>query len=219
MPCFFVAIEAYDPEGPNLAEEGIAYGGEARFFVLQAGDLGEALAALNGSIIEHDLRLMRILHAGAVADFEEDMLPFEVEIDQMVETAEATGEICVSDPHIFEPDETDGVETGVYAVCIDAMDPEWADEDEGEYAGHYQLAVISASSAAEALALLIGAFQQADIMLQGLEGLVDAAAFPFDAYEFEFDEEDPVGEAQDEGGLILSNAYAYQPEPPRKLDS
>ena len=219
MPCFFVAIEAYDQEGPNLAEEGMAYGGEARFFVLQAGDLGEALAALNGSIIEHDLRLMRILHAGAVADFEEDMLPFEVEIDQMVETAEATGEICVSDPHIFEPDETDGVETGVYAVCIDAMDPEWADEDEGEYAGHYQLAVISASSAAEALALLIGAFQQADIMLQGLEGLVDAAAFPFDAYEFEFDEEDPVGEAQDEGGLILSNAYAYQPEPPRKLDS
>ena len=36
MPCFFVAIEAYDPEGPALAEEGIAYGGEARFFVLQA---------------------------------------------------------------------------------------------------------------------------------------------------------------------------------------
>lgn len=219
MSCFFVAIEAYDPEGPSLAEEGMEYGGEARFFVLQAGDLAEALVALNGSIVEHDLKLMRILHAGAVEDFEEDMLPFEVEIDQMVETAEATGEICVSDPHIFEPDETDGIESGVYAVCLDAMDPDWADEDEGDYAGHYQLAVISAPNAAEALAMLIAAFAEAEIILQGLEGLVDAAAFPFDAYEFEFDEEDPIGEVQDEGGLILSNAYAYQPEPARKLDS
>jgi NAD(P)-dependent dehydrogenase (short-subunit alcohol dehydrogenase family) len=72
---------------------------------------------------------------------------------------------------------------------------------------------------AEALAMLVAAFAEAEIILQGLEGLVDAAAFPFDAYEFEFDEEDPIGEVQDEGGLILSNAYAYQPEPARKLDS
>ena len=50
---------------------------------------------------------------------------------------------------------------------------------------------------------------------------VDAAAFPFDAYEFTFEEDDPISEVQDDGGMILSNAYAYtdQPEPPRRLDS
>ena len=58
-----------------------------------------------------------------------------------------------------------------------------------------------------------------DLVVQGIEGLVDANAFPFDAYEFEFDEEDPVGEVQDTGGMIWSNAYAYPPAPPRKLDS
>jgi hypothetical protein len=219
MPCYYAAVEVYDPEGPALAEDGMSYGGEARFFVLQAGDLSEALAALNGSILEHNLRLMRILHAGGVEQFDDEMLPFEVEIDSMVETAESTGEICVSDAHVFEHDETDGTESGVYAVCIDAMDPEWADEDEGEYAGHYQLAVIAAPSAGDALAQLLGDFAAEGISLLGLEGFVDAAAFPFDAYEFEFEEEDPVSEVQDVGGVILSGAYSYGPEAPRKLDS
>jgi hypothetical protein len=139
----------------------------------------------------------------------------------MVETAEASGEICVSEAHPFEPDETDGAPSGVYALCIDAFDPDWADEDEGDYAGHYQLAVVKADSATEALQLLVSAFDDEGIMLKAIEGLVDSRAFPFDAYEFEFEEEDAVSEVGDTGGIILSNAYAYPPEEvaPRKLDS
>jgi hypothetical protein len=219
MPCFYAAVEVFDPEGPNHAEDGEVYGGEARFFVLQAGDLAEALDALNASIASHDLTLMRVLHAGSAEDFDDEMLPFEVDIDAMVQTAEAGGEICVSEPQVFEPDPSDGAPTGAYAACLDLFDPEWADEDEGNYAGHYQLAVIAAPTAGEALAMLLSDCMAHELHVQGVEGLVDSNAFPFDAYEFEFDEEEPVGDVLEEGGIIWSNAYAYPPELPRKLDS
>jgi hypothetical protein len=219
MPCYFAAVEVFDPDGPIQAEEELAYGGETRFFVLTADDLGGALNTLNASIASHGLALMRVLHAGLADDFDDEMLPYEVDIDAMVQTAEERGEICVSEAHIFEPDPTDDTDMGVYAACLDLCDPDWADEDEGEYAGHYQLAVIAAPSAAEALAMLLSGCSAQDLVVQGMEGLVDANAFPFDAYEFEFDEEDPVGEVQDTGGIIWSNAYAYPPAPPRKLDS
>jgi hypothetical protein len=222
MATFYAAVEAFDPEGQSLAPEGITYGGEARFFVLTAEDLSEALATLTNSIVANGLRLDRVLHAGAVEDFDDELLPFEVDIDGMAETAEASGEICVSEPHPFEPDETDGPASGTYALCIDGFDPEWADEEEGNYAGHYQLAVIQAGSASEALQMLIEAFDAEGIMLLAIEGLVDAKAFPFDAYEFEFDEDDAISDVQDQGGILLSNAYAYPPEPVeevRRLDS
>lgn len=219
MPCYFAAVEAFDPDGPNLAEEGEVYGGETRLFVLDCTDLSEALETLNGSIASHGLALMRVLHAGPAEAFDDDMLPFEVDIDAMVQTASEGGEICVSEPHPFAPDPSDGAPTGVYAVCADLFDPEWADEDEGNYAGHYQLAVIAASDAAQALAMLLSDCGAHDLILQSLEGLVEANAFPFDAYDFEFDEEDPTSEVLDEGGMIWSNAYAYPPEAPRKLDS
>ena len=35
----------------------------------------------------------------------------------------------------------------------------------------------------------------------------------------EFEEEDAVGDVLDDGGMILSNAYAYGPQEPQKLDS
>jgi hypothetical protein len=219
MPCYFAAVEVFDPDGPAQAEEDLVYGGETRMFVLTANDLAGALDVLNSSIINHGLALMRVLHAGLAEDFDDEMLPFEVDIDAMVQTAEERGEICVSEAHAFEPDPTDDAQMGGYAVCLDLCDPDWADEDEGEYAGHYQLAVIAAPSAAEALAMLLADCAAQDLLLQGIEGLVDANAFPFDAYEFEFDEEDPLGEVQDSGGIIWSNAYAYPPAPPRKLDS
>ncbi len=219
MPAYFATVEVFDPEGPNQADATEVYGGETRLFVLSAGDLAEALTVLNGSIAGHDLTLMRVLHAGAAEQFDDDMLPFEVDIDEMVETAEAGGEICVSEPHNFEPDPADPAPSGVFAACLDLFDADWADEEEGEYAGHYQLAVIAAPTAAEALAMLLSDCAAHDLIVQGIEGMVDAAAFPFDAYDFEFDEEDPVGEVLDEGGMIWSNAYSYPPEAPRKLDS
>lgn len=221
MGTFYAAVEAYDPEGPVNMPDGSAYGGEARFFVLTAEDLPEALATLANSIIANGLRLDRVLHAGNVESFDDEILPFEVDIDGMAETAESSGEICVSEAHMFEPDETDGPGSGVYAVCLDAFDMEWADEDEGDYAGHYQLAVIKAASAGEALQTLIEDFDAEGIMLLSLEGLVDAKAFPFDAYEFEFEEDDAISDVLDQGGMILSNAYAYPPETEevRRLDS
>jgi len=219
MPCYYAAVEVFDPQGANMAEEGEVYGGEARFFVLSCDDLAEALDTLNGSIVGHGLALMRVLHAGLANDFDDEMLPFDVDIDAMVQTAEDGGEICVSEPHIFEPDPTEGAPSGVYAVCLDVFDPEWAEEEEDGYAGQYQLAVIAAPSAGEALAMLLSDCAAHGINIQAIEGLVDANAFPFDAYEFDFDEEDPVGEVQDMGGIIWSNAYSYPPEAPRKLDS
>jgi hypothetical protein len=219
MPNYYAAVEVYDPQGPNQAEEGEVYGGEARFFVLHCEDLAEALDTLNTSIAGHNLALMRILHAGLAEDFDDEMLPFEIDIDAMVQTAEEGGEICVSEPHVFEPDPSDGAPSGVYAVCLDVFDPVWADEDEEEYAGQYQLAVIAAPSAAEALAMLLSDCASHGLNIQALEGLVDSNAFPFDAYEFEFDEEDPSLEVKSEGGIIWSNAYSYPPEAPRKLDS
>lgn len=221
MGTYYAAVEVFDPEGQAQLPEDTAYGGEARFFVLTAEDLSEALVTLANSITVNGLRLDRILHAGSVEDFDDELLPFEIDIDGMVETATASDEICVSEAHHFEPDETEGKGTGVYAVCIDAFDMEWADEDEGDYAGHYQLAVIKANSAGEALQTLVEAFESEGILLLALEGLVDAAAFPFDAYEFEFEDEDFISEVQDQGGMILSNAYAYAPEAEeaRRLDS
>ena len=50
MGTFYAAVEAYDPEGPANMPDGSAYGGEARFFVLTAEDLSEALATLANSI-------------------------------------------------------------------------------------------------------------------------------------------------------------------------
>jgi hypothetical protein len=219
MPIYFAAVELFDPEGPSQSDADLIYGGEARMFVLAADDLAEALDTLNASIAGHGLALMRVLHAGLAEHFDDEMLPFEVDIDAMVQTAEEAGEICVSEPHAFEPDPADGPRVGVFAACLDLFDPEWADEDEGEYAGHYQLAVIAAPTCAEALAMLLSDCAAHELMVQGVEGMVDTSAFPFDAYEFEFDEEDPVGDVQDEGGMIWSNAYAYPPETPRKLDS
>lgn len=219
MPCYFAAAELYDPEGPSPEDGGIAYGGEARMFVLQADDLTQALLALAHSITEHDLKLIRLLYAGQAEDFDDEMLPFDVDIDAMVQSAIDDDRICVSEPHVFAPDPTEGAATGVFAVCLDLFDAEWADEDEGEYAGHYQLAVISAQSAGDALVQLLAYCNDQDLALQGLEGMVDSNAFPFDAYEFEFQEEDPVAEVQDSGGILWSLAYGYAPEPPRKLDS
>ncbi|MDZ4391545.1 hypothetical protein [Cypionkella sp.] len=219
MGTFYAAVEVFDPEGPVNMPDGAEYGGEARFFVLTAEDLSEALATLANSISVNGLRLDRVLHAGAVEAFDDEILPFEIDIDGMAETAQGSGEICVSEPHPFEPDESDGVASGCYAVCIDAFDMEWADEDEGEYGGHYQLAVIKAETAAEALQQLVEDFEAEGIMIISLEGLVDAKAFPFDAYEFQFEEDDAVSEVLEQGGMIVSNAYAYPPEAPRKLDS
>ncbi len=219
MAIFYIAVEAHDPEGQNAMPEGEIYGGEARLFVLQAQDLADALAVLSNSMVVNGLRLDRILHAGNVEAFDDEMLPFEVDIDEMVAAAESSGEICVSEAHPFEPDETDGTGSGVFACCIDACDPEWADEDEGTYAGHYQLAVIKAETATEALQMLVGDFEAEGIILVALEGLVNAEAFPFDGYDFEFEEEDAVGDVLEEGGMLLSNAYAYGPQEPQKLDS
>ena len=189
--------------------------------MLQAESLSEALAVLSNSVQSNGLRLDRVLFAGNADDFDADVVPFEVDIEGMTATALETGEICVTEAHVFEPDETDPTLSGVYACCIDAFDPDWADEDEGDYAGHYQLAVIKADNASDALQLLVETLGEEGIDLLSVEGFVDAAAFPFDAYEFTFEEEDPIAELQDDGGMILSNAYAYtdQPEPPRKLDS
>jgi hypothetical protein len=219
MAIFYAAVEAHDPEGQTAMPDGEVYGGEARFFVLQAEDLADALMVLSNSIVVNGLRLDRILHAGNVEAFDDEILPFEVDIDEMVAAAESSGEICVSEAHPFEPDETDGSGSGVFACCIDACDPEWADEDEGTYAGHYQLAVIKAETATEALQILVGDFEAEGIILVALEGLVDAEAFPFDGYEFEFEEEDAVGDVLEEGGMLLSNAYAYGPQEAQRLDS
>lgn len=219
MTIFYAAIEAFDPNGQDSMPDGATYGGEARFLVLRGDSLGDALAVAANSLAVNGLRLDRVLHAGAVEDFDDEMLPFEVDIDGMAEAAESSGEICVSEAHPFEPDETDGTGSGVYACCIDAFDGEWADEEEGDYAGHYQLVVIKADNAADALQLLVETFAAEDIDLLSIEGLVDAEAFPFDGYEFEFEEEDAVGDVLEQGGIIVSNAYAYPPEEPQRLDS
>lgn len=219
MGTYYIAVEAHDPEGQTNMPDGAIYGGEARFFVLMAEDLGDALTVLSNSMVVNGLRLDRILHAGAVEAFEGDVLPFEVDIDEMVQAARTSGEICVSEAHPFEPDETDGTGSGVFACCLDVCDPEWADEDEGTYSGHYQLAVMKAETATEALQMLVNDFDAEGIILVAIEGLVDAEAFPFDGYEFEFEEEDAVGDVLEEGGMLLSNAYAYGPQEPQKLDS
>jgi hypothetical protein len=219
MGTYYIAVEAHDPEGQANMPDGAIYGGEARFFVLMAEDLGDALTVLSNSMVVNGLRLDRILHAGAVEAFEDDVLPFEVDIDEMVQAAQTSGEICVSEAHPFEPDETDGTGSGVFACCLDVCDPEWADEDEGTYSGHYQLAVMKAETATEALQMLVNDFDAEGIILVAIEGLVDAEAFPFDGYEFEFEEEDAVGDVLEEGGMLLSNAYAYGPQEPQKLDS
>lgn len=219
MTIYYAAIEAFDPEGQANMPDGATYGGEARFLVLQGESLADALATAANSLAVNGLRLDRVLHAGSVQDFDDEMLPFEIDIDAMAEAAAQSGEICVSEAHPFEPDETDGKGSGAFACCIDAFDGEWADEDEGEYAGHYQLVVIKAASAVEALQELVETFDAEEIQLLSIEGLVDAEAFPFDGYEFTFDEEDPVGDVLEQGGIIVSNAYAYPPEAPQRLNS
>ena len=221
MGTYYAAIEAFDTGAQAEMPEGEIYGGEARFFVLQAESLSDALAVLSNSVQSNGLRLDRVLFAGNADDFDADVVPFEVDIEGMTATALETGEICVTEAHVFEPDETDPALSGVYACCIDAFDPEWADEDEGDYAGHYQLVVIKADSASAALQMLVEELGDEGIEILSVEGFVDAAAFPFDAYEFTFEEEDPIAEVLDEGGMILSNAYAYtnEPEPPRALHS
>ncbi len=222
MGTYYAAIEAFDPEGPELAGADGPYGGEARFLVLQAEDLIEALAMLADSAAANGLVLTRVLHAGRIEDFDDDMLPFEVDIDGMAETAAQSGDICVSEAFVFEPDAAEPAPGGVYACCVDAFDPDWAEEDEADYAGHFQLAVIRAESATAALTGVIAAFAEDGIEMLALEGLVDAAAFPFDAYEFAFDAEAAIADVTEEGGMILSDAYSYGPEPEdmvRRLDS
>ena len=218
MATYYAAVEAFDPAGQDLLPEDADYGGEARFFVLQAEDLAQTLLVLADTIAANGLRLDRVLHAADTDRFEEDLLPYDVDLAGMIAAASESGEVCVSEAQIFEPAE-DPRPTGVYACGIDAFDPEWADEDEGNYAGHYQLAVIRAESATDALAELVGALEEGEVHLLMLEGLTDAAAFPFDAYDFAFDEEDPVAEVQEAGGIILSNAYAYGPEDNPRYDA
>lgn len=221
MPTYYAAVEAFDPEGQS-DEDDLDYGGEARFFVLQADSLSEALVTLAGSVQANGLRLDRVLHAGDTEHFDPEVVPFEVDLAGMIAAASETGEICVSEAHVFEPDTTDPAASGVYACCINGFDMEWADEDEGDYAGHYQLVVIKAETATQALNMLVQDFDAEDIALFSLEGLVEAAAFPFDGYDFEFEEEDPVADVLEQGGIIVSNAYAYPTESVeqvRRLDS
>lgn len=208
MATYYAAVEAFDPAGQDLLPEDAEYGGEARFFVVQAEDLAQTLIVLADTIAANGLQLTRVIHAAETDRFEEDLLPYEVDLEGMIVAASESGEVCVSEAQIFEPAE-DPAPSGAYACCIDAFDPEWADEDEGSYAGHYQLVVIRADSATEALLALTGALDEDEVHLLLLEGLADAASFPFDAYDFAFEEENPVSQVLEAGGVILSNAYAY----------
>ena len=208
MATYYAAVEAFDPAGQDVLPEDAEYGGEARVFVVQAGDLGPKPGVLADTIAANGLQLNRVIHAAETDRFEEDLLPYDIDLAGMIVAASESGEVCVSEAQIFEPAEEPAA-SGVYACCIDAFDPEWADEDEGSYAGHYQLVVIRADSATEALLALVGALEEDEVHLLLLEGLSDAASFPFDAYDFAFEEENPVSEVLEAGGVILSNAYAY----------
>lgn len=208
MATYYAAVEAFDPAGQDLLPEDAEYGGEARFFVVQAEDLAQTLVVLADTIAANGLQLTRVIHAADTDRFEEDLLPYDIDLAGMIVAASESGEVCVSEAQIFEPAEEPAA-SGVYACCIDAFDPEWADEDEGRYAGHYQLAVIRADSATEALVELVGTLEADEVHLLLLEGLTDAASFPFNAYDFAFEDENPVAEVLETGGVILSNAYAY----------
>jgi hypothetical protein len=221
MAIFYAAVEAFDPQNELRMTSG-NYTSELRLFVLTADDLADALSTLASSIQANGWRLDRVLQAGHVDSFDEDSLPFEVDMEGMVAAALQSGEICLSEAHMMEDEEADVAPATAYATCVEAFDMTWADEAEGEYAGHYQLVVIKADSASEALQILIEDFEAEEIVLLSIDSLVAAEAFPFDAYEFEFEEEDPIAEVLEQGGMIVSNAYAYPPEEaeePRRLDS
>ena len=53
-----------------------------------------------------------------------------VDLDGMAETAAQSGDICVSEAFVFEPDAAEPAPGGVYACCVDAFDPDLAEEDE-----------------------------------------------------------------------------------------
>ena len=52
MATYYAAVEAFDPAGQDLLPEDAAYGGEARFFVLQAEDLAQTLLVLADGVAE-----------------------------------------------------------------------------------------------------------------------------------------------------------------------
>ena len=93
MGLFYAAIEAFDPQGQVEMQDEMDYGGEARFFVLEADTLSEALAVLSNSMQTNSLRLDRVLFAGDVEDFDDEVVPFEVDLDSMVAAAKESGEI------------------------------------------------------------------------------------------------------------------------------
>ena len=55
MGTYYIAVEAHDPEGQANMPDGAIYGGEARFFVLMAEDLGDALTVLSNSMVVNGL--------------------------------------------------------------------------------------------------------------------------------------------------------------------
>ena len=56
MATYYAAVEAFDPAGQDLLPEDAEYGGEARFFVVQAEDLAQTLVVLADTLEAHRAR-------------------------------------------------------------------------------------------------------------------------------------------------------------------
>ncbi|MFW2541413.1 hypothetical protein ACN2XU_02140 [Primorskyibacter sp. 2E107] len=200
---FYISLHLFDPLGPIQAAEGGTYGGDARLFVINAHSLAEALDAVLELIADQSCRLLRIGHAGPLADYLPDYFPFPADVADLAAQAQ---DGPVSTPaYSFEPWGAD-VQSGVSIAVLDVYDPSM--EGGEPYAGEVTLAA-APGTPEEALRTLLDVLEDSNVRLKKLEDLRESAEASPDEYDDDWPLLEIVAEAGQTAGPAFSPAFVY----------
>ncbi len=206
MTPFYISLHLFDPLGPIQVAESGTYGGDARLFVVYARSLAEALDEVLEVIADQSCRLLRIGHAGPLADYLPDYFPFPADVAELAAQAQ---DGPVSTPaYSFEPWGAD-VTSGVSIVVLDVYDPSM--EGGEPYDGELTLAA-APGTPEEALRTLLDVLEDSNVRLKKLEDLRESAEASPDEYDDDWPLLDIVAEAGGSGGPAFSPAFVYEAE-------
>ncbi|WP_425099611.1 hypothetical protein [Tropicibacter sp. S64] len=203
MTPYYVSLHLHDPLGPLQTAESGSYGGDARLFVHYAETLAEALEEVLEVIADQSCRLLRIGHAGPLADYLDEHFPFPADIADL--TAQAKDGPVSTPAYSFEPWGAD-VASGVSVAVLDVYDPSM--EGGEPYAGEVTLAACPGTPE-EALRTLLDVLAESDVRLKKLEDLRESAEASPDEYDDDWPLLEIVAEAGKTGGPSFSPAFVY----------
>ncbi|MEM6634434.1 MAG: hypothetical protein AAF667_00960 [Pseudomonadota bacterium] len=149
---------------------------DSRLFAGSMEGMGHFLATLLGALSQHDAALLMLHRAANIEDFEEQDFDAPINISAMKKDNLTPGRLIAGDPYSGQL-EAALPESGAFICLV---------EDAGDDGAHHLgMVAVRAADAAEALKHVLSDAQANGRTLHSLEGLMDAALHPDDAYEFD----------------------------------